>query len=143
MGQSEQNSECWGQFSVFEATSRASYNHHLLKYDKLYPIFPPKILGKSDQNCECWGQFSAFEATSKASYDCHLLQFDKTCSKNCMSIWPKLWAMWLFLCIWMSVVLTVLVKKFQKKNFQKGAQLDSKYPIVRHWIILFIKVNKY
>ena len=61
MGQSEQNSECWGQFSVFEATSRASYDCHLLKYDKLYPILPPKILGKSDQNCENSGEFSVFE----------------------------------------------------------------------------------
>ena len=77
LGKSDQNCECWGQFSIFEATSRASYDCHLLKYDKWYPILPPTISGQSDQNCECWGQLSVFEATSRASYDCHLLKHDK------------------------------------------------------------------
>ena len=56
-GQSYQNYLVWGQFSVFEATSRACYDIHLLNCEKWYSKLAPKISGQLDQNCAVCGQF--------------------------------------------------------------------------------------
>ena len=50
-GQSDQNCELCSTF--FEATSRATYDYDLLKFDKCYLRLPPKISGQSNQLLIC------------------------------------------------------------------------------------------
>ena len=67
----DQYFECRGLFSVSEATSRATDEVHLLKFNDWYPKHSHKILGQFNQYCECPGKFSVLEAISRASYEVH------------------------------------------------------------------------